>query len=233
MPAQNHHWLHGGRAAILNMAKTWLAEIPVRGQSWNIPAADIQELTALTAAADTALTKALSGERSPIITAECEQTFAALITKMQYLKERFFLTPPLADADYPALLLRSRDRVPTPIARPDAIPDVHFSFPAPGQAESTHRGPLNGRASSDPRADERVCYAFGFIGEGGAGGPFIKLSEVPATGAELPNRIITRRKKHHFDLGQYRGMKMYVSYCCINSKNEEGPWSPVFEFTVP
>ncbi|MDR2483571.1 MAG: hypothetical protein LBD08_08085 [Treponema sp.] len=232
MAQRPYRWLPGRRTAILNMAKTWLAEIPTRGQPWNIPAADIQELTALTAAAETALTKALSGERSSIITAECEQAFGALIVKMQYLKERFFLTPPLADADYPALLLHSRDHTPTPVARPDAIPDVHFSFPAPGQAESTHRGPLNGRASTDPRADEKVCSAFGFIGEGG-GGPFIKLSEIPAAGAELPNRIITKRKKHHFDLGQYRGMKMYVSYCYMNSKNEEGPWSPVFEFTVP
>jgi hypothetical protein len=45
--------------------------------------------------------------------------------------------------------------------------------------------------------------------------------------------MITKRKKHHFDLGAYRGMKMYVSACYMNAKNEEGPWSPVTEFTVP
>ena len=232
MAAHTYHWLHGGRSAILAMAKTWSAEIQSRGQSWGVPGADRQELDARCAEAEPVLAKARSGERSPIITAECERVFGALKSKMQYIKERYFLTPPLADEDYPALLLRQRDRTPTPVARPDAIPDVNFGFPAPGQVESTHRGPLSGQASTDTRADEKVCCAFGFTGEGNPG-VFIKLAEAPSGGAELPNRIVTKRKKHHFDLGQCRGMKMYVSCCYVNSKNEEGPWSPVAEFMIP
>jgi hypothetical protein len=232
MAPQLYHWLPGRRAAVLNMAQTWIAEIQNRGETWNVPAEAAQELAALSAAAETALSRALSGERSPIITAECERVFGALKSRMQFIKERCFLSPPLSEEDYPALLLRPRDRTPSPIARPDAIPDVNFSFPAPGQVESVHRGPLNGHSSTDPRADEKVCCAFGFTGEGNPGA-FIKLSDIPAGGAELPNRIITRRKKHRFDLGQCRGMKMYVSCCYANSKNEEGPWSPVTEFTIP
>jgi hypothetical protein len=230
--SKQYHWLPDDRAGILNMAKTWIAEINSRGQGWGIPAADIAELGTAYADAQAALAKAMTGERSPVITAECERTFNALKAKMRYIKERYFLSPPLVEDDYAALLLHSRDRNPTPVARPNAVPNVNFSFPVPGQAESSHRGPLNGQASADPRADEKICYAFGFMGEGNPG-LWIKLSEVPAKGRELPNRIITKRKKHYFDLGDCRGMKFYVSCCYMNTKNEEGTWSPVEEFTIP
>jgi hypothetical protein len=227
-----YNWLPGRRTAILQMAKTWMMEVPARGTGWGIPSADMTELGTLTGQSDSILGQALSGERSPVITAECSRIFGLLTAKMQYIKERYFLSPPLLEEDYAALLLRAKDRSSTPVARPDALPDIALSFPGPGLLVATHSGPLNGRSSTDPRADEKVSLGFGFIGEGSAG-TFIKLSEVPTDGSELPNKIITRRKTHQFDLGLCRGMKIYISACYMNGKNEEGPWSPIIEATIP
>jgi hypothetical protein len=226
-----HHWIPVKRIDQLAMGKAWLFQIGKRGANWGIPQAETGELGSLIAQAEAILIQASSDERSPIVTTECNRIFGALITKMQYIKERYFRSPPLTGEDYTALLLRSRTRSSVPLARPDAIPDLVVSFPGRGQLRVSNRGPLNGRSSADPSVDEKLCIAFGFIGEGNTG-MFIKLSQVPINGSELPNRLITKRKHHQLDLDFCQGMQTYLSGCYMNSKNEEGPWSPLINITI-
>ncbi|MDR2808441.1 MAG: hypothetical protein LBB43_05455 [Spirochaetaceae bacterium] len=227
-----HRWLPTKRVEQVNMARVWTEIGTARGASLGIPDKDITELGGLTTQAETCLDHVLSGERSPISIAECNRVFSTLIAKMQYIKERFFLSPPLVDEDYSALLLRMPNRNYSPIAQPDAVPSITVSFPAPGQVVLNHRGPLNGKASNDPRADEKVCIGFGFIGEGSAGS-FIKMTEVPTSGSELPNRITSKRKNLQIDFDLCRGMMLYLSACYMNAKDEPGPWGPVSAVTVP
>jgi hypothetical protein len=76
------------------------------------------------------------------------------------------------------------------------------------------------------------CLAFGLMGEGGAGN-YIKIAEVPVSGALLPKRIYNKRKHLPLDFGLYRGMALYYAACYMNPSLEEGPWSPVEQITVP
>ncbi|MDR1567019.1 MAG: hypothetical protein LBS48_07040, partial [Treponema sp.] len=58
---------------------------------WGVPEAECTALANLTAEADRIPTLAMSGERTPVITAQCREAFNALAEKMRFLKNRYFL----------------------------------------------------------------------------------------------------------------------------------------------
>ena len=89
-----NHWLPGKRDDQLHMAKTWGTVLAQKGQTWNVPLADITELASLTTEADSALTLTKSSERTQVITVRCREAFDALLFKMRYIKKRSFLQPP-------------------------------------------------------------------------------------------------------------------------------------------
>jgi hypothetical protein len=101
------------------MAKDWLPVMTANAEAWSIPPAVITDFTALTGAADTALAAAKNETtRTPVVTARCREAFEAMTDKMRDIKRRYFLSPPLTEADLAALGLDRHDPNRTPSGEP-------------------------------------------------------------------------------------------------------------------
>jgi hypothetical protein len=103
------------------MAKEWLPVMTANAAAWGIPPAVLTEFGVLIQTADTALITAKNKTtRTPVATAQCREAFEALTAKMRDIKKRYFLTPPLTEADYIALGLKLHDSTPTASGTPTA-----------------------------------------------------------------------------------------------------------------
>ena len=58
--------------------------------------------------------------RTPVATARCREAFDALTAFMRDFKRRYFLFPPLSDADFVSLGLKPHDSAPTASGTPTA-----------------------------------------------------------------------------------------------------------------
>ncbi|MDR0635405.1 MAG: hypothetical protein LBF91_10570, partial [Azoarcus sp.] len=65
-----------------------------------------------------------------MVTAQTKAAFAALTEKMRFFKNRYFVSPPLIDADYISLGLKPRDTKPTPTPSPTAQAEADITYPA-------------------------------------------------------------------------------------------------------
>jgi hypothetical protein len=82
----------------------WIAVCAAKETAWNIPGAAVTELTTLRETAAAALETAKNETaRTPVSTAHCKEAFDALTAFMRDFKRRYFLSPPLLDADYVSL----------------------------------------------------------------------------------------------------------------------------------
>jgi hypothetical protein len=66
---------------------------------------------------------------TPVATAECRARFETLVSAMRDLKKRYFLTPPLQDADYISLGLKLHDSIPTQSGAPTAQVTIETYLP--------------------------------------------------------------------------------------------------------
>jgi hypothetical protein len=223
------NWLPGSRDDQLHMAKTWLTVLGVKGAAWSVPQTEITELTALTATAEEKLNAAKSSERTAVVTAECRAAFDALTGKMRFIKSRWFLSPPLTDADYASLLL-SHDGTATDIPPPAAQPTADLAFPGLHEIELRHIRPVD-PSIGDPRSNEGARIYFGLTGEPTETHKFRITGEVKS-GRDLPSSQFTRRKKERFDFPAESGNRVYF---CIRFEHggAAGPWGPVLTAVIP
>ena len=230
MPYDN--WLSGKRDDQLHMAKTWSPVLARKGPGWNVPPAEIAELDALIAAADAVLQTAKSSERTQVITAQCREAFGALVFKMRYIKKRWFLQPPLTDADFISLLLALHDntRSGVPVPRLEAEGDVRF--PDYGIIEVVNIRARGDMSREDRRAYRGVRIYYGLTGTPTPLDPF-RLIEAPIAGYQLPHSIWTQRKSHRFDFHGESGNRIYICLCFENGKGGAGPWGPVLTAIIP
>jgi hypothetical protein len=230
------NWLPGRRENQLAMAKNWVEALGIT--AWNVPATEVTELTALTVAADTALTQAMSSSRTPVITAQCKAAFEALVEKMRFIKSRYFLSPPLTDSDFISLELKPKDTAKTPVPPPAGQAEADISRPGVHLLE-LHFRPIAGSPPDPHRSDYGYRVYYGIMPPGGAAveaatGAKRELMKAPASGNELPHSKFTRRKKELFDFSQEDSGK--TVYFCIryeNAKGESGPWGPMFYSVIP
>jgi hypothetical protein len=232
------NWLPGRRENQLAMAKNWLAVLATQASVWNVPSTEVSELQTLTAAADAALTAAQSSERTAVVTANCKAAFDALVAKMRFVKSRYFLSPPLTDADIISLELKPKDTTHTPVPPPTAQAEADITRPGVHLLE-LHLRPISGSPPDPHRSDYGYRVYYGVLPPGGASvevatGTKRELLKVPVSGEELPHSKFTRRKKELFDFAQEDSGK--TVYFCIryeNSKGEPGPWGPIFSSVIP
>jgi hypothetical protein len=233
-------WLPKAREAQLAMSTNWQTILTsAKVTAWNIPAAEVTALKALTATAVTAL----ATEQSPtthntITTAQCRVAFEALINKMRLFKSHYFLTPPLVDADYLSLGLKPKDTKPTPIPPPTAQAEADITYPAAHQLV-LHLHPLANSLSDPHNSDYGYRVYYGILPPGGAGietatGTKRELMRAPVSGDELPHSRFSRRQRLEFDFPQTDSGK--TIYFCVrfeNAKGEPGPWGPLFSAVIP
>jgi hypothetical protein len=217
------------------MAKNWSAILTAKSASWNVPAAELTQLDALAAAAGTILDKAQSSERTTVITAQCKAAFEDLTGKMRFVKNHFFLIPPLTDTDLISLGLKPRDTIHTPVPPPAEQAEADVLRPGVHLLELILR--VIGGASLRSGTGFRVYW--GVMPPGGATvesatGSKRELMKAPTAGEELPFSRFTKRKRERFDFdGADSGKTAYFCIRLENAKGEAGPWGALFSAVIP
>jgi hypothetical protein len=157
---------------------------------------------------------------------------------MRFLKNRYFVSPPLVEADFISLGLKPHDTKPTPIPPPIDQAEADVSYPAAHTLE-LHLRPIADSAPDPHRSDYGFRVYFGILPPGGAtlevaASPKRELMKAPVTGDELPHSHFTRRKRERLDFSQEESGK--TIYFCVryeNAKGEPGPWGPIFSAVIP
>ena len=215
-------WLPAARTAQLTMAKEWIAVAGAQAAAWAFPAAVLTELAALSQAAETALDIAQNeSTRTPVTTAQCRAAFEALILKMRDIKRRYFLEPPLTDADLISLSLKPHDNTHTLSGPPTAQVTVETYLV--GRHELGVKIVYVTGSPQDPANKGcRIWYRVSGPGDSPPPGP-----------EELGKSFYTRRKKDliEFDFGD-SGKTVYFAVQ-VENEGKKGPWGPLVSALIP
>jgi hypothetical protein len=218
----NKDWFPSSRDEQLAMAKNWGLILPSKQAAWNIPEAAVTGLADATGAADTALSAAKNeATRTPVATARCREAFKSLEEKMRDIKRRYFLMPPLTEADFAALGLA----LPDPARTPSGVPT----------AEATVEIYLAGRHE----LGVKIVYVSGSPNDKANKGYRIWYKAVPPGGEQVtsPKQLnesyFTRRKK---DMMRFEfedsGKTAYIAVQ-IENDGKKGPWGPLVSAVIP
>ncbi|MDR2747948.1 MAG: hypothetical protein LBB77_10955 [Treponema sp.] len=216
-------WLPGTREGQLSMARDWISVLGTKGMDWGIPADVGAALTTLADAAEGALTEAKTEtSRTPVATAKCKAAFDALTDKMRDVKRRYFLVPPLTEADLVSLGLKFHDTTPTPAGAPTAQ----------AVAETFLRG--------RHELGFRIVYVSGNPHDRANGGYRVWYDAIaqgetpPAKPEELRKSFFTRRKKDmiEFDFGD-SGKAAYIAVQIESGSGQQGNWGPMVQAVIP
>ncbi|MHB9294653.1 hypothetical protein PilKf_00377 [Pillotina sp. SPG140] len=221
MEEKPRDWLSANRIKILQMAQNWKDVAEENAESWHISGTALTTLGSLITAANTALTIAQSETtRTPVATAQCKAAFEALTTEMRDMKRRYFLSPPLLDADYVALGLKPRNP-PTPSGDPTA--QVMIETFLVGRHElGVKIIYVTGTATDAANKGYRIWYTI------------VAPGETPPTNPDdLRKSFFTKRKKDliEFDFGD-SGKTAYFAVQ-IENNGRKGPWGPLVNALIP
>ena len=232
-------WLPGRRELRLEMARNWISIV---GSStpppWNIPEAEVLELTQLTTSAGAALDEAKSSQRTPVSTAKCKAAFEALTSKMRAMRNSYFRSPPLTETELVSLELKPKDMTHSPIPAPTAQAEADISRPGV-HLIMLHLRPVSGSLPDPHRSSYGFRIYYGIMPPGGATveaatGVKHELMQVPVTGEQLPFSRFTRRKKELFDFApEDSGKTVFFCVRYENAKGDRGPWGPIFFTVIP
>lgn len=215
-------WVSPSRTGQLTMANKWRVVAGANAAAWGIPGVVLQDLDTLTKTAETALAAAQSEEtRTPVATAQCREAFEALVSKMRDIKRRYFLSPPLKDADYIALGLKPHDATPTPSGIPSAQATVE-TFLIGRHELGIKIVYLTGNPGDPANKGYRIWYKLAAPGE-----------MPPKDPKELGSEFFTRRKKDKikFDFGDSGKMAYFAVQ--IENDQKKGPWGSLVSALIP
>jgi hypothetical protein len=215
-------WLPRGRAAILAMAAVWIAVCTIKKAVWNILDTALTELTALRITAGAALDKAENeSTRSPVANAQCREAFRALTEFMRDFKRRYFLSPPLTEADYVSLGLKPHDGHPTPSGEPTA--QVTIETYLVGRHELGVRIIyLTGSPDEPANKGYRIWYSVVAPGE-----------TPPASPNDLRKSFFTHRKKDLIEFDFEDSGKTVYFAVQVENGGKKGPWGPLVSALIP
>ena len=220
--AMSKDWFPASRDEQLSMGKNWVTILSTGGPSWNIPGGDIQELSTLVSAADTALTEAKNeATRTPVATAKCKEAFQKMEGRMRDMKKRYFYTPPLSEADIISLGLKPHD----PIHSPGKTPPAHVSVEPflLGRHELGARLVyVTGNPGDRENKGYRIWYMVVAPGE-----------TAPADPEQLTKSFYTQRRKDlvEFDFGDSGKTAWFAVQ--VENDGKKGPWGPLVSALIP
>jgi hypothetical protein len=149
-----------------------------------------------------------------------------MIAKMRDIKRRYFLTPPLTDADYIALGLKPHDTTPTASGTPTAQVTVETYLV--GRHELGVKTIYVTGSPTDPaNKGYRIWYTLIAPPETPQG------NGVPTNPDDLRKSFYTKRKKDviEFDFGD-SGKTAYFAVQ-IENEGKKGPWGPLVSALIP
>jgi hypothetical protein len=236
--AYNADWLPGKRSEQIAMAQNWLSLLSKSPLSWGVPESEVAMLRHLERIAEDLLSNTTSSHQTETITAQCRAAFGALVAKMRFIKSRYFLNPPLTDADFISLMLKPKSLSHTPIPPPTALAEADILRPSQHQLILCLRSVPNSLPNPH-MSDYGFRIYWGIMPYGGATvenaiGAKRELVKTPISGEELPHSKFTRRKKERFDFPQEDcGKTVYFCIRYENTKGQPGPWGPIFSAIIP
>jgi hypothetical protein len=202
------------------MCRDWMTVAGLNESAWGIPPAVMQDLTTLYNEAAAALEVAKTETtRTPVATAQCKVAFEAMIAKMRDIKKRYFLTPPLTEADYIALGLKPHDPIPSDPPTAQVTIETYLA----GRHELGVKIIYVTGSPTDPaNRGFRIWYSVIAPGE-----------TPPANPDDLRKSFYTKRKKDliEFDFGD-SGKTVYFAVQ-IENEGKKGPWGPLVSALIP
>lgn len=227
-------WLSKSRTGQLNMAKVWHPIMQTKGGAWGIPQNVTDEFGTVLGAADQVLQVAVSSDRTPAITAECQRVFGELVAKMRFIKDRYFKKPPLKDEDFTSLLLDIPNQSRTPRGPPKAQMTAEIGRSGTAMLILRYRYAEGTEALANPHTDLGHQVRWGVLPPIPGGEGVRNLSRVPKEPEELPMVLSTARKKDiiYFDAAD-SGKTAYFCIRIENGSGQYGPWCPIFHAVVP
>jgi hypothetical protein len=215
-------WLPASRDGQLALCRSWINIAGGNASAWGIPETVIQELTRLMQEADAALTAAKNeSTRTPVATAQCRSAFEAMIAKMRDTKRRYFLTPPLQEADYIALGLKPHGSMTTPPGTPASQVTIE-TFLVGRHELGVRIMYVTGTADDPANKGYRIWYST------------LPQGETPPSGPnELRNSFFTRRRKDviSFEFGD-SGKICYMA-AQVENGEKKGPWGALVSALIP
>ena len=221
----SNDWLPGDREGQIAMAKEWLAYAAPQAEAWNIPSTAIVELRARIVKAQAALEVAKTeSTRTPVATAQCREAFDALCDFMRDFKRRYFLSPPLTDADYVALGLKPHDPIPTPSGAPTAHVTIE-PFLVGRHELGLRIVYVDGRADDPANKGYRIYYRVVAAGE--------TPPEDPEKPGALPLSFYTKRRKDLLEFAYEDSGKTAYFAVQVENDGKKGPWGPLTSSLIP
>jgi hypothetical protein len=218
------------------MAKCWVAVLQVKAAAWEVPAAVGAELLELITTADDILALAMSSQRNQVITAQCRAAFDALATKMRFVKNRYFLSPPLTAVDFAALGLDEPDLVHTRREPPKAQMTAEIGRSGTAMLILRLMYAEGTESLANPHTDIEyqirwAKYSPAHPVSNPAAG---EVAEVPSLAEELPVVFTTKRRREliAFETGD-SGKVAYVAIRIGNGNKEYGRWCTMISAVIP
>jgi hypothetical protein len=220
--SQRSDWLPASREEQLAMAWDWISVAGGKAAAWEIPARVITELDELAKASRDALAEAQNETtRTPVATAKCREAFDTMTAKMRDIKRRYFLSPPLRDADYVSLGLKIPDDTPTPSGAPTAQVTVETYLV--GRHELGVKIVYVTGSPDDP-ANKGYWIWYSLTSPGEA---------PPANPDALHKSFYTKRKKDVIEFGFDDSGKNAHFAVQVENDGKKGPWGPLVSALIP
>jgi hypothetical protein len=221
MPHYNE-WLPSTRAGQLEMCRNWIGILTAEQRTaWGIPADKFNALGTAYSNALVLFQKAASSERTAAITAQCQTAFKAMTDTMRDFKKRYFLSPPLEDADYVRLGLKIPDHTPTQSGSPTAQVTLESSLV--GRHELGIKIVyLTGNPDDKANKGYRIWYSVVAPGE-----------TPPADPEELYKSFYTKRKKDRMEFEYGDSGKTAWFAVQVENDGKKGPWGPLVSALIP
>ena len=220
--ANRSDWLPPNRTGQLIMAKDWKGVMAAKLNEWNISAAALAGFEAAVQEADSALTTAQTeAARTAVTNALCKAAFEALVQGMRDTKRRYFLEPPLTDADLVSLGLKPHDGSHTASGNPAA--QVMIETFLVGRHELGIRIIyVTGNANDPANKGFRIYYRVVAPGE-----------TPPASPEDLTKSYFTKRKKDVIEFGFNDSGSTVFFAVQIENEGKKGPWGPMTSALIP
>ncbi|MDR2551713.1 MAG: hypothetical protein LBD31_00890 [Treponema sp.] len=218
------NWMPGVRTDQLAMSKEWMQLLGPGGKAaaWNVPVDTLTALGSAWSAAQGALDTAVNETtRTPVATARCREAFAALTEIMRDIKRRYFLDPPLTEADYISLGLKPRDTISTPSGVPTAQVTVE-TYLAGRHEMGVKIVYVTGNPGESANKGYRVWYALIAPGE-----------EEPGNPEKLTKSFYTKRKKDLIEFDFEDSGKRAFLAVQVENDGKKGPWGPMVSAVIP
>jgi hypothetical protein len=224
------------------MVKHWLEVLTLHATAWGIPQSEVTALAALITAAEDCFTIAQSTDRTAVTTAQGKAAFGTLTKKMRFIKNHYFLKPPLKDEDFVALELKPTDNTKTTVPVPVNQPGLEIIKWGPHTLGVRCFTALT--MGSDV-SDHGVRIYYGIVENNTTittDEPSMThltedvyvLSSPPRTASDLPNSFFTRRIKNTLELPlSASGKVCYLAARFENGKGQSGPWGTMISTVVP